>query len=578
MLLPQPTNDAGVTALQRLMRRKQALWQQRQSYDSHAQEIADFLLPRSVRFSTEDKDRGGKSYYNEIIDETGTQAHQVLEAGLMAGLTSPARPWVRLAIPDKDLLEYQPVKIWLSKVTQRMLQIFAKSNTYRAFRTIYGQISAFPAAANIVVNNYDNVLHNYPLAWGSYALGLDHLGSVNTLYQLTSMTPLQMAMDFGLENMSVAARNAYNAGNFDTSVEVLRVIEPRTERDYGKRDNKNMPFKSCWIETGTDNPDKFLRESGFEEFPAICPRWHVDGDDTYASRWPAAVALGSIKQLQQEQLQKSTAIDYMVEPPIGVPMEMKAGGSDINRLPGGVSYLNMATAQPIKSLWDVRLDLGHLSEDILDVRERINRTFFVDLFKMIANDTRSNVTAREIAERHEEKLLMLGPVLESLYTEMLQPMIEITFTKMLRAGLFAPGLELAPPPELAGQDLNIEFISALAQAQRAVGAQSVDRLIGTIGSLAMLKPDVLDKFDADQAVDVYSDMLGTDPTLIVADDQVAMIRKGRAAQQAMTQMAAMAPAAKDMADAGKAVSETDQQKLAQAMGQFSGYSIPGVTQ
>lgn len=558
------------------MQRKQALWTERTSFDSHAQDIADFLLPRAARFSTTDRNRGGASDYNSIIDETGTQAHGVLEAGLMAGLTSPARPWVKLATPDRDLMEYPKVKVWLSKVTQRMLQIFAKSNTYRAFRSVYGQISAFPAAANIVDDNFANVLHNTPLTWGSYALGMNGLGQVDTLYRMLTMTAGQLVDDdrFGWENVSQTVRNLYNSGNYDAAVEVLHVIEPRRRRDSGNPLARNMPFKSCWFEMGSDRDDKYLRESGYPEFPAICPRWHVDGDDTYASRWPAAIALGSIKQLQQEQLQKSTAIDYQVEPPLGVPLEMK--NSDIDRLPGGVSYLNMATAQPVRSLWDVNLNLAHLRDDIIDVRGRINTTFYVDLFKMLANDTRSNITAREIAERHEEKLLMLGPVLESLFTEMLQPMIDITFSKMVRAGLFAPGLELALPPELSGQDLDVEFISALAQAQRAVGASSVDRLVGTIGSLAMLKPDALDKLDADQAIDVYADMLGTDPSLIVSDDNVALIRQNRAQMQAMQQVAAMAPAAKDLTEAGKNMAETDQSKLSAAMGAFGGYGIPGV--
>lgn len=565
------------TPLDKAQARKQALWNERTSYDSHAQDIADYLLPRAARFTSNDRNRGDAAQYNSIIDETGTQAHGVLEAGLMAGLTSPARPWVKLATPDKDLMEYQPVKIWLSKVTARMLQIFAKSNTYRAFRTVYGQISAFPAAANVVVSDFQNVIHNYPLTWGSYALGLNHRGQVDTLCRTMRKTVQQMAGDFGLENCSATVKNLYQTGSYDATVEILHLIEPRRERDYSKRDNRNMPFKSCYFETATDRPDKFLRESGFEEFPAVCPRWLVEGDDTYASRWPAAIALGSIKQLQQEQLQKSTAIDYQVDPPLQAPIELK--GHDVDRLPGGLTYASMNTPHAgIRSLYEVNLNLAHLLGDIQDVRGRINTTFFVDLFKMLANDTRSNITAREIAERHEEKLLMLGPVLESLYNELLQPMIDITFAKMLRAGLFAPGQELAPPPELHGQDLDVEFISALAQAQRAVGVQSVDRLVGTIGSLAMLKPDVLDKLDADQTVDVVADQLGTDPSLIVADDKVALIRKGRAAQQAMAQAAAMAQPAKDMAQAGQAMAETDQGKLAAAMGQFSGYAIPGVTQ
>ena len=135
------------TPQQRMLARKNALWTDRSSYDSHAQDIADFLLPRAVRFSETDRNHGGASYYNSIIDETGTQAHGVLEAGLMAGMTSPARPWVKLATPDRELMEFAPVKAWLSKVTLKMLAIFAKSNSYRAFRSCYGQLGGFGVAA-----------------------------------------------------------------------------------------------------------------------------------------------------------------------------------------------------------------------------------------------------------------------------------------------------------------------------------------------------------------------------------------------------------------------------------------------
>lgn len=569
-------NDAttAITPAHRILQRKQALWNDRSSYDSHAQEIADFLLPRAARFSDNERNRGGSTHYNQIIDETGTQAHSTLEAGLMAGMTSPARPWVKLATPDRDLMEYAPVKLWLSKVTTKMLAIFAKSNTYRAFRSVYGQIGAFGTGANIVVNNFDNVLHNYPLVFGQYAIGLSHLGVADSIYRTMTKTVGQLVDEFGKENCSITVQNLYSNGKLDSPVQVLHAIEPRRGRDYGKRDSKNMPWKSCYLEMGRDNTDKFLRESGFEEFPAICPRWLVDGDDTYASRWPAAIALGSIKQLQQEQLRKSTAIDYQVDPPLQVPLAYK--GQDIDRLPGGIMYADMASPNGgIRSAFEVQLNLQHLLVDIQDVRQRINQSFFVDLFKMLANDTRSNITAREIAERHEEKLLMLGPVLESLHTEMLQPFVEITFAKMLRAGLFGPDTELAPPQELQGQQLDVEFVSTLAQAQRAVGTSAVDRLVGTIGSLAQLKPEVLDKLDGDQVVDAYSDMLGIDPSLIVADDQVALIRQSRAQQQAMQEMAAMAPAMKDMAGAAQAASQTDIQALSSTL---SGYSIPGISQ
>lgn len=564
----------AITPAGRILQRKNALWNDRSSYDSHAQDISDFLLPRSARFTGTDRNRGGSSSYNSIIDATGTLAHGTLASGLMAGMTSPARPWARLATPDRDLMEFGPVKVWLSKVTSKMMAIFGASNTYRCFHSMYEQIGAFGIGAAIVVDNYKNVLHHFPQVFGQYAIGLNQWGQVDTIYRTMTKTVGQLVEEFGLEACSVTVRNLYDRHQYDSPVEVLHAIEPRRGRDYGKRDSKNMPFKSCYLEIGRDNPDKFLRESGFQEFPALAPRWIVDGDDTYSARWPAAVALGSIKQLQQEQRQKSTAIDYQVEPPLQVPTAYR--NQDFDRLPGGVMYVDMNQPNAgVRSAFEVNLNLDHLLADIQDVRGMINQPFYVDLFRMISNDTRSDITAREIAERHEEKLLMLGPVLERLHNEMLQPFIEITFAKMMRAGMFGQDTELAPPQELQGQALDVEFVSVLAQAQRAVGVQSIDRLVGTIASVSQIKPDVLDKLDGDQLIDVYADMLGVDPSLIVADDQVAMIRKQKAQQQQAAQMAAMAGPAKDMAQAAQTASQTDMQQLSSTL---SGYAIPGINQ
>lgn len=561
------------TPQQRILARRTALWNDRSPWDTHCQDIADFLLPRAARFDESQRNRNDTKAYNRIIDETATLAHGTLSAGLMGGMTSPARPWFRLATPDPDLMEFAPVKQWLHKVSNLMLAIFAASNTYRALHAIYEQQSAFGVGASIIVDNFQNVLHHYPQVFGRYAIGLDQWGNADTIYREITKTVAQLVDEFGREACSNTVQNLYDRGKYDAEVKVVHAIEPRRSRDYGKRDTRNMPWSSCYLEAGRDG-DKFLRESGFKEFPAIAARWIVDGEDTYASRWPAAVALGSIKQLQQEQLQKSNAIDYQVDPPLQVPTAYR--NQDVDRLPGGLMFVDQTgTGGGIRSAYEVNLNLQHLLLDIQDVRGRIERAFYVDLFRMLANDDRSGITAREIAEKHEEKLLMLGPVIERQHNELLKPKIDITFAKMVRAGLFAPGSGMEPPQEMQGNELEVEFVSTLAQAQRAVGVQSIDRLVGTIASVSQIKPEVLDKLDGDQLVDAYADMLGVDPSLIVADDQVALIRQSRAQQQQAAQMAAAAAPMKDMAQAAQAASQVDSENLTNL---FSGYAIPGIAQ
>jgi len=536
---------------------------ERATWWSHWAEISQYLLPRSGRFFVQDRNKGWRRH-NAIYDNTGTRALRVLAAGMMAGMTSPARPWFRLSINDPELMRYQPVKIWLNDVTRLMLEVFQKSNNYRALHSMYEELGAFGTSASIVVPDYDNVIHHFPLTTGEYAIATDYRGKVSTLYREFQKTVHELVGEFGYENCSTAVKNMYDRGSLDQWVTVIHAIEPRADRDTGKRDNKNMPWRSVYFEIGADK-DKFLRESGFKEFPAVVPRWSISGGDIYGNS-PGMEALGDIKQLQHEQLRKAQGIDYKTNPPLQVPTAMK--NRDVERLPGGVSYVDMNTAHAgIKTAFEVNLDLSHLLLDIQDVRQRINGSFYADLFLMLANGTDARMTATEVAERHEEKLLMLGPVLERLHNELLDPLIDMTFSRIVEAGILPP-----PPPEMQGVDLNVEFVSMLAQAQRAIGTNSVDRFVGGMGMVAQAKPEVLDKFDADKWADIYSDMLGVDPELIVAGDKVAMIRQQRAdamqQQEKIAQMQQKAQIAKDMS----ATDTRGQNALTDATHQFSGYT------
>jgi DNA primase len=274
--------------------------------------------------------------------------------------------------------------------------------------------------------------------------------------------------------------------------------------------------------------------------------------------------------MQHGQLRKAQGIDYMVKPPIQAPAGTKS--YEVDLLPGGLSVTNMSGPNSgIKTAFEVRLDLSGQLEDIRDVRERIRSATYADLFLMIAMDEKNQPdTARAIAEKHEEKMLMLGPVLERLHNELLKPFIDITFDKMLAANIVPP-----PPKEMHGQELSIEFVSMLAQAQRAIGTQNIDRYMQSMGMVAQFRPDVLDKLDTDKWADKYADMLGVEPDLIVGSEQVALIRQQRAKQQAAQQQMA---AAEQMANTAKAASQaqtTQPSALTDLMSSLTGYSGPG---
>jgi len=551
----------------RYKRRNATLNNERETWLQDYKEISKYLLPRSGRYLSSDRNKGGSRNRN-ILDSTATGALDILGAGLMSGMTSPARPWFRLGIPDDDLEQYDPVKQWLFKSSKVMREIFSRSNTYRSLHTMYEELGAFGTAASFVQSDFNDVIRFYPLTAGEYAISTDYRGVVDTCYREIPMTVAQMVQKFGLENVSQNVKNQYDRKNYDAWITVMHAVEPRAEneREYGKKDGKNKRFKSCYFEAAGD-AQKPLSEGGFDEFPLLVPRWSVRSGDIYGHS-PGMRALGDVIQLQHEQLRKGEAIDYQTKPPLQAPIAMKDKPNDL--LPGGLTYVDMVGPQNgIRSAFDVQLNLSYLLEDINDVRGRTREAFYADLFMMLANDNRSGITATEIAERHEEKLLMLGPVLERLHNEMLSPLIDMTFQHMLEADLVPP-----PPPELEGMNLKVEFVSTLAQAQRAVGLGSLDRLLMTVGNLAAAKqdPSVWDKLDTDQIIDGYGEMMGVDPQFIVADDRVTEIRTARAQQQAQQQ--AMAQAAEMAKTAGSlaGIPSGEDNALSDVMRQFSGYS------
>lgn len=546
---------------EKVQSRWDALKEERSSWMSHWKDISEVLLPRAGRFLPTENNRGGKAAFRKILDSTGTRALRTLSGGMMSGMTSPARPWFRLTTFNPELDESYEVKVWMSQVTSLMQMVFYKSNTYRALQMAYEELGAFGTSATLIYDDFDRVIHCHPLTIGEFAIATDSRGRVNTVYREFRMTVAMLVQEFGLANVSRTVKDMYERGQLDEWVEVINAIEPRTERDPRKTDAKNMPYLSVYFEKSGDK-GKVLRETGFTEFPAMCARWSVTGGDIYGTS-PGMEALGDLCQLQQMQFRKSQAIDYKVHPPVLIPSEMKNMGTQF--LPGGViPYSNAQQAQQIRSAYMVDLDLNSLLVDIQDVRQRINEAFYRDIFMLMVNSTDKTMTATEVTERHEEKMLLMGPVLERLNAEMLDPLINIVFNKLVQADLLPP-----LPEDLQGQQLNVEFISILAQAQKAISTNSVDRMFSVLGNLAGMKPDIVDNVDLDFWPQWYADALGVDPRFIVSGKKVAVIREQRAQadQQAaaMEQLQGATQAAKNM---GMSMQGQSPEQIMQA---FTGY-------
>lgn len=531
-------------------RRRNELKTLRSPWEDHWREIADYIAPNRLRINAmEPKGRPDRKH---IVDSTTSQALRTLASGMHSGITSPSRPWFRLTTFDPELREFSPVKTYLSKAEQMMREVFQASNIYRAFHTGYADLGAFGQSASILVSDDDNFVRMLPLLHGSFYIGRDENGIANTLYREIWRSCENIVRQFGYKNCSTTIQNCYDRGNYSERFLIHHAIEPRKDREPGKMDARNKRFLSNYWEDGNGNSDKMLMESGFDRNPIIAPLWEELPDDDYGYS-PGMDALPDAKMLMKSQMRKGEAIDKKVRPPMVGPTSMQ--NNPTSTMPGSITYVDDPTGKGFRAAIDVSISITELREDIRETQQRVERAFFADLFLMLSQmDGIQPRNTFEIAERKEEKLLALGPVLENIYGGQLAPVIDQTFNMMALANRFGP-----PPPELEEQSLKIEYVSMLAQAQKAIGTGAIERTFSFAGNLAAVKPDIMDKLDADQAIDEYAEMVGAPPSVVVPDDKVDAVRKSRQEQMQQAQMAeqapAMAQAAKSGAEAAKVLSE-----------------------
>lgn len=532
-------------------KRKHLLFEQRETdgWIERYKEITRLILPRMGRYLSSEANK--KKDWSNILDPTGSRAHRIFSSGLMSMKSSKAKPWFKLTLSDKDLAEHMSVKQWLHKLTEIYQLAYQKSNTYRALQTDYDEIGAFGTGPCLVDRHFDNLLHLSPLTVGEYALTVDKFGLPSTLYREYEISVEQCVAEFGYKNCTGRVRWDYDRGNYDNTVKVCHGISPRRDRNILKRDALNMPFESIYWVDGSDGiADHPLRVSGYKRFPGFAPRWEALGRDSYGVS-QGMLAIGMIKQLQHRSKSKNVGIDHMVKPTLLFPNELK--GQQHRVVPGGIVYSSMVGNQKVGPLFDMRLDLNQVNADVADVRMAVDQAFFVDLFLMANSIDRSDVTAFEIAKKHEEKLVMLGPADSRLDFELYDPLIDLTFDLVLDSRLpSGEPLMPPPPPEVQGAELQVQYTSVMSQAQQLAGLEVQEHYLGVIGNIAAIKPNVVDKVDADKMADVAADLLGVDPETVVSNEDVALIRDQRAQREQQQQLAAAAPAAaKDFGSALK---------------------------
>ena len=485
----------------------------RQVWESHWQEVADYMLPRKSDVNTE-RSRGDKRNI-KIYDATAVHSLELLASSLHGMLTSAAQRWFQLRYKEALLNESDEAKEWLEDAMDKMYIAISRSNFQTEIFENYHDLIAFGTSCLFIEEDKDDIVRFSARHIKEIYITENEKGFVDTIYRKFKLTAKAALEKFGKENVSRDLAVKFTKAPFD-DVEIVHVVRPRSVFDPNKLDKQNMPFQSVYMEYETGH---IISIGGFREFPYVVPRYLKASNEIYG-RSPGMNSLPDVKVLNTMVEVSLKAAQKQVDPPLLVPDDAMI--LPVRTAPGSLNYYRSGSRDRIESLnIGANNPLGLNMED--QRRRSISRTFHVDQLLIQENRT---MTATEVMQRNQEKMKILGPVIGRLQQELLQPLIIRVFNIMLRNKQFLPAPEI-----LVNQEVDIEYVSPVAVAQKGSQLESIMRGLEIFGSVAQIAP-VTDYIDENGLVKQIINILGLPAKMIKSDKQVQELRAVRQEQQA----------------------------------------------
>lgn len=543
----------------RAVKRIKDLYDNRRDWEVRWKEIRDYQLPFVGEFdNTGDKTNPARRRDLKIAQGVAWQADQVFAAGVMSGLTPPSRQWFRFAFKTAGLNANIDAQKVLDERQEIVAAVLQKSNFYNAVHSVYLELPFGQCPLAIFYDPVRGICFQ-PMTIGTYALDVDGFGRVSTFARKYEMTLTQIVDCFGAEALPEQLKNVYKNKTYNDTHKytVNWLVEPNKDKLPGYESRLNMPYRCLyWLDNSQEN--EFLYVGGFKEWAVPVARYLVNGLEPYA-KGPGWFAEGDSKMLQLLKKDFLTAVELSIKPPMKGPAGLMNNGG-INLIPGGLTAVDDQSQEYVQPLFNVNLDLDHATQEIIRVEDSIKRAYSADLFLMLDQLQNNRMTAREIMERTQEKLQQLGPVVERLQDEFLTLIIQRVYSIIDRAGGFPP-VDPMVQEAIGQEEIEVDYISPLAQAQKMSGLVNIEQGIAMAGQMAQLWPETLKKIDPIAAISKYLEMLGAPACMQRSPEEVykmiqeeqKMLEEQQQLQQATLEAQAMAPAAAAVKNLSEAV-------------------------
>ena len=474
------------------------------------QELAEYFLPRSVRFLVRNVNKP-PARNKKIKDSTPLLALRNFSSGMMSGATNPATNWFRVKVHNYKQSESYEIKTWCSAVENLFRDIFNSSNLYRVLPAVYKQIGVFGISVIAMNSDESSVLNCMLLPVGSYRIAKNFKGEVDTICRVFMETAKNLYDRFGAENVSSDVLSAISSGRYEEMFEVVHFVEPNKDFLPLSPWAKDKAFVSVYYEASSKE-EKFLSKSGFDKFPYAVFESEVNGEDVYPTECPGVNALPDVKQLMSMVIDEGKALKKMISPTYKGP----AGLKNKKMLDAPAAFIEEdENGRGLSPVYEVNPRVLEVENIIEKLKDSIKEIFYNDLFSMILNTAERSRTATEVNELKEEKMVLLSPLLQQIHSG-LNRVIDWVFQESVSLDILPE-----PPAEIMGENMEIEFVSTLAQAQKAVKISAMERFTTFTVNLAQnLDASLKNKLNANKIIDDYADYANISPEQIVPTSSV----------------------------------------------------------
>lgn len=507
---------------EQIIKRAETLQQARSGLDSHLQQIRDVMYPSALAFNRQETP--GARNRRHIYDNTAEYALELLAAGLHGLLTNPYILWFGLRARRRELNRIRNCKIWLDQARDVMVDVmnapaagFAPNQHKK-----YLEAGAFGTGCQFIAElpGRGPLYQTRPLAECSISEGSD--GRVDTVYRTFRPTARQALQEFGNRAGPKVCVAAIDPKRCDDRFTFTHATQPRRERDATLMGNRAMPWQSVYV---NHDEKHIIRDSGFPEFPWVCPRMETREDEHYG-RGSGMRALSDTLTLQESVRLTIRAAGRAVAPALMAADE--GVFSDIDMSEDAINFvaphlMQSGRGDPIRPIQTgANAPIG---EDFNDgLRKRIERAFYNDLLQQFRDP---RMVATMVIKISEETRMVLGPIVSRFEVEDAGPMIRRTLAILLRAGAIPP-----PPDELRGEPLEVDYEGPIAKSMRQSEVRAVSNLSEIMAPFSPQFPEVWDNVDMDEVMILSADALGVPASVMRDPREVAKIRAGRQQAQA----------------------------------------------